>query len=67
MNNGAKQIATEDINVDGFGDVLVSTWTDDLLLILGNQESLRMVSIEGIDIPWGLTIGDLNEDGMDDV
>ncbi|MFK7848400.1 MAG: FG-GAP repeat domain-containing protein [Rhodothermales bacterium] len=67
MNSGAKQIATGDTNGDGYGDVLVSNWTTDLLLILGDQESLRTVSIEGIDTPWGLAIGDLNEDGKDDV
>ena len=66
MNNGAKQIATGDINGDGFGDVLVSNWTSDVLLILGDEESLQTVSIEGVDTPWGLTIGDLNEDGKDD-
>ena len=67
MNSGAKQIATGDINGDGYGDVLVINWNSGLLLILGGEESLRTASLEGIDTPWGLTIGDLNEDGKDDV
>ncbi len=50
MNSGARQIASGDIDGDGY-DVLNSHWNAVLLMILGDQKSFRTVSIEGIDTP----------------
>jgi FG-GAP-like repeat len=66
MASGAKDVAVGDINGDGFDDVLVSSWSSDVLFILGGAESLQAVQIPGVEVPWGLAMGDLNEDGRDD-
>jgi len=66
MASGAKEVAVGDMNGDGVEDVLISSWSSDVLIVIGGTEHLQTVRLSGIDRPWGLATGDLNEDGIDD-
>ncbi len=66
MTSGAKDITVGDVNGDGVEDVLISSWSSDVLFVLGGAATLRAVRLPGFENPWGLAIGDLNEDGRDD-
>ncbi len=65
MAAGAKNIAVGDVNGDGVGDALVSSWNSDLLVVLG--ASYQAFRLHGIENPWGLAVVDLNQDGKDDL
>ena len=66
--NGAKQIATGDLNGDGVNDALVTSWSGEVIAILGavsGHETLRF-SHSRIPNPWGVGMADFNQDGMSD-
>ncbi|WP_218418973.1 FG-GAP repeat domain-containing protein [Alteromonas lipotrueae] len=65
---GAKQIATGDINDDGIDDVLISSWSGEVLAILGTKSSFKSISFKHPQIsnPWSLAILDINQDGKSD-
>ncbi len=67
MAAGAKNIAVGDINGDGVGDALVSSWSSDVLVVLGGPDSFQTVRLPGDGNPWGLAVVDLNRDGKDDL
>ncbi len=68
MAEGAKRIAVGDINGDGVEDALISSWSSDVLVVLGGVAAFQTVRLQlrGIENPWGLAVVDLNEDGKDD-
>lgn len=68
MAAGAKNIAVGDINGDGFGDALISSWSADALIVLGGPSKFRTVrpQLQDVENPWGLAVVDLNEDGKGD-
>ncbi|VEL98835.1 VCBS repeat protein [Alteromonas sp. 76-1] len=65
---GAKQIATGDINDDGIDDALISSWSGEVLAILGTKSSFKPISFKHPQIPnpWSLAILDINQDGKGD-
>jgi hypothetical protein len=65
---GAKQIATGDINDDGIDDALISSWSGEVLAILGTKSSFKSISFKHPQIPnpWSLAILDINQDGKSD-
>ncbi len=66
MTSGGKEIAVGDVSGDGVEDILISSWFSDAMIILGGTAHLDIVRLSGIERPWGLAKGDLNEDGIDD-
>jgi len=68
MNSGAKQIAIGDINGDNITDVLISSWSSEVLAIIGGRRNFNTMHFRNESIPntWGLAIADLNEDGKCD-
>jgi len=66
MASGAKQIITGDINGDQYGDVIVGSWNSDVLVVQGAEDDFLMTQLEASGAPWGMAIGDLNNDGSDD-
>ena len=66
MASGAKQIITGNINGDQYGDAIVSSWNSDILVLQGAENEFLMTHLEVTGAPWGMAIGDLNNDGGDD-
>ncbi len=68
MNSGAKQIAIGDVNGDNITDALISSWSSEVLVIIGGKTNFNTMHFSNESIPntWGLAIGDLNEDGKCD-
>ncbi|MEN7344287.1 MAG: VCBS repeat-containing protein [Pseudomonadota bacterium] len=66
---GAKRIARGDINGDGVGDVMISNWSTDVMVVFGSDTVLvsHRFKPEGIENPWMLQISDLNRDGKADL
>lgn len=66
---GAKRIARGDINGDGVGDVMISNWLTDVMVVFGSDTALdsHRFKPEGIENPWMLQISDLNRDGKGDL
>ncbi|MDO6568486.1 VCBS repeat-containing protein [Alteromonas sp. 1_MG-2023] len=67
-STGAKQIATCDINGDGIDDALISSWSGEVLAILGSKSSFDAINFKHPQIqnPWSLAILDINQDGKSD-
>jgi hypothetical protein len=66
MSSGAKDIAAGDINGDGFEDVLVTSWSSDVLVLLGGDDKVTATRVSGVTNPWGVAIADVNGDGKAD-
>lgn len=65
---GATKIARGDFNGDGIDDVAVTSYhSADVLVLLGGLHTIRSVQVPAGEHPWGLTAGDLNEDGFDEL
>ena len=45
MAAGAKNIAVGDIDGDGVEDALVSSWSSDVLIVLGGQGAFKTVRL----------------------
>lgn len=69
ISRGAKSIAVGDINADGAADVLVTSWSSDVIVILGGSDPLFSirVTLDDIGNPWGVAIADMNGDGFGDL
>lgn len=68
MTSGAKNVAVGDINGDRLSDALVTTWSSDALIVLGDETDFRSVRVPlgSVQNPWGVAVADFNEDGKDD-
>ncbi|GAB4188778.1 MAG: hypothetical protein Tsb002_15280 [Wenzhouxiangellaceae bacterium] len=66
---GAKQMAIGDFNGDDIEDALVSSWSGELIVIIGGKDKLKTYKFEHAKVPnpWGVALADLNGDGKDDM
>lgn len=67
LADGAKQIAVGDLSGNGISDAVVTTWSSEMIVLFGQANGLMRTEL--LDIsgnPWGIAIGDLNEDGKAD-
>ncbi|NNE70415.1 MAG: VCBS repeat-containing protein [Rhodothermales bacterium] len=64
---GLKKLATGDVNADGHCDVLVVSWNGGTTLLLGGPEGIESAPVSVDGNPWGIAMGDLNGDGLDDL
>ncbi|WP_444922606.1 FG-GAP repeat domain-containing protein [Microbulbifer sp. CnH-101-G] len=67
-SNGAKQIATGDINGDDIDDALISSWPGEILVLIGGS-TIKSIKFKDTNIPnpWGVALLDLNKDGKSDL
>ncbi|WP_444884358.1 FG-GAP repeat domain-containing protein [Microbulbifer sp. PSTR4-B] len=66
-SNGAKQIATGDLNGDDIDDALVSSWSGEVLILIGGP-TIKSIKFKNLNTPnpWGVALLDLNKDGKSD-
>ena len=69
VGSGAKQIAVGDINGDGIEDALVSSWSGELLAVIGSKAEVKSYKFSHASIsnPWAVALTDLNNDGNSDI
>ncbi|MCV2884053.1 VCBS repeat-containing protein [Aestuariibacter sp. AA17] len=67
--SGAKQVAIGDINGDKIDDALISNWSGEILIILGDDSAFLTATftLEDIAKPWAVALSDLNRDGKSDM
>jgi FG-GAP-like repeat len=66
MARGIKTIEVGNFDGDALGDVLVATWSGQALIIRGHPTAPESVTLPISGNPWGVAVGDLNQDGIDD-
>ncbi len=66
---GAKTLAVGDTDGDGRSDAVVCSWNASATLISlrGTQLTATALPLGDVQAPWGLAMGDLNQDGRDDI
>lgn len=68
LARGVTSAGAADVNGDGFGDFLVTSYNGNALtILLGGTEHLRPVRLEVEGNPWRVSTGDFNGDGLTDL
>lgn len=69
ISQGAKLISTGDVNGDGYSDAVITSWNEDMVLLIGSAAGPSPIQLppRGIRNPWGLAIADFNNDGLDEI
>lgn len=69
MAQGAKLIATGDVNADGIADAVITSWNSEAVLLVGDSQEPYFIqlSLQGIQNAWGLALADFDSDGRDEI